>query len=272
MLCHAMRSNVRPAGKKPAEQSDVEKGGTDQQQKAELKPQILQSGDEKEGSDTMMVSYTDAFRVSNLKVALMQMQPGNYRASLLQQASFQASPLHTPGPTVQLPFHACMVYCMQFPADNPQLPMITKELFVQFDGFLGPKPTPKREEAIKVTVKGGRCSAEGVQRLVALGSHGWDMAVDAARGGMWAGTFQTPTFCRSTQLLVTARRFTLSQPSCGAWLPNYKDSHLCRAPLNALHACFPSQPTRWCPTSLAYPIPLSPVDEAPAPRGLWLDC
>lgn len=70
MLYRAMRSNARPAGKKPAEQSDVEKGGTDQQQKAELKPQILQSGDEKEGSDTMMVSYTDAFRVSNLKVTL----------------------------------------------------------------------------------------------------------------------------------------------------------------------------------------------------------
>lgn len=67
-----MRSNVRPAGKKPAEQSDVEKGGTDQQQKTEVKPQILQSGDENEGSDTMMVSYTDAFRVSkpNVTVAM----------------------------------------------------------------------------------------------------------------------------------------------------------------------------------------------------------
>lgn len=60
-----------------------------------------------------------------------------------------------------------MVCCTQFPADNPQLPMITKELFVQFDGFLGPKPTPKREEAIKVTGRGGRCCAEGVQKIVA---------------------------------------------------------------------------------------------------------
>lgn len=39
--------------------------------------------------------------------------------------------------------------------------MMTKELFVQFDGFLGPKPTPKREEAIKVPGREGAVVQRG---------------------------------------------------------------------------------------------------------------
>jgi hypothetical protein len=111
---------------------DIEAGGDPKP----LQPSLLQSHDEKEGSDTMMVSYVDSFKV-HLAFALPYQHFG---------AKHSLGGLHAGCCT-----DIFVAFSLQYTSDNQNLEALQSALFMHFDGALGPTPIPSRQQAVKAS-------------------------------------------------------------------------------------------------------------------------
>ena len=83
----------------------------------------MQNQDEVEGSDAMTVSYVDSFKVSTEKTG-------------------------TPPCVQRLDMD---FYQSQYASDNVNMETLQNALFMKFEGTLGPKPIPAREQAMQAS-------------------------------------------------------------------------------------------------------------------------